>query len=467
VALVCRSHHGLDIQIRYVTHSAHGKTAPLLNIYCEQESEMSEIRKVAVLGANGAMGSHSGGIFAQAGIRCLFFARSKEKAEQGIETAVKQARSDVLREYILARTYDDLEAEVPRCDWVFEALGEEMELKKGYFKRIDGCKKKDTVVSTISSSLSIEEMARETSDEFKSRFMGVHFFNPPGRLPANELIFHPLNPHSLRQSVARFCQETLQRVNIVAQNRPGFAGNRVGFCMLNEAAIYAETHGPDKIDYLLGRYTGRAMPPLATLDLVGLDVYRAIVEYIYRNTDDERHDAFVFPEYVRRMMEKGLLGRKGKSGGGFFKKGPEDDTLTISTKDLSYGPASSERIGFVEDAKRFIHDGEYKKAVDLLKSEPTEEGGIVRRFILGYVSYSYHRIGEVTPLEHGIHGIDRVMAYGFSWLPPSGWVDLFGGPKETVRLMQQEGIDIPQALENQKGDDRCLVGDIQKYLVAR
>lgn len=428
---------------------------------------MSEIRKVAILGANGAMGSHSGGIFAQAGIHCLFFARTRDKAEKGIENAVKQARSDVLREYLCARTYDKLEAEIPRCDWVFEALGEEIELKKGYFERIDGCMEKDTVVSTISSSLSIEEMARERSDRFKSRFMGVHFFNPPGRLPANELIYHPLNPDPLKESVARFCKEKLQRVNIVARNRPGFAGNRIGFCMLNEAAVHAKKYGPGKIDYLLGPYTGRAMPPLATLDLIGMDVYRAIVEYIYRNTDDERHDAFVFPDYARKMIEGGLLGRKGKTGGGFFKKDPENNKLTLSTKDLSYGSGRENRIGFVEDAKRFIHDGEYNKAVDLIRNEKSDEGGIVRRFILGYVAYSYHRIGEVTPTEHGIHGIDRVMAYGFSWLPPSGWVNLFGGPKETVRMMQHEGIGVPETLKSQKEDDRCHVGDIQKYLIAR
>jgi len=427
---------------------------------------MNEIRKVAILGANGAMGSHSGGIFAQAGIRCLFFARTRDKAEKGIENAVKQARSDVLRGFISPMNYDELEAEIPGCDWVFEALGEDMALKQHYFERIDGCMEKDTVVSTISSSLSIEELVRERSDRFKSRFMGVHFFNPPGRLPANELIYHPLNPDPLKESVACFCKEKLQRVNIIARNRPGFAGNRIGFCMLNEAAILASELGTRKTDYLLGSYTGRAMPPLATLDLVGLDVYRAIVEYIYRNTDDERHDAFLFPEYAGKMIEKGLIGRKGKTGGGFFKKDPENNKLTLSTKDLSYGSGSENRIGFVEDAKRFIHDGEYKKAIDIIRGEQSDEGGIVRRFILGYVAYSYHRIGEVTPTEHGIHGIDRVMAYGFSWLPPSGWVDLFGGTKETVRMMQHEGIGVPQTLKNQKEGDRCLVRDCQKYLIA-
>ena len=85
---------------------------------------------MAVLGANGTMGSLSGGIFAQAGIRCIFFARSMEKAQKGIENAVKQARSDVLREYIIPKTYDSLEREIPECDWILEAVAEKLPLKQ-------------------------------------------------------------------------------------------------------------------------------------------------------------------------------------------------------------------------------------------------------------------------------------------------------------------------------------------------
>ena len=431
----------------------------------KRENGMGEIKKVAVLGSNGAMGSHSGGIFAQAGIHCLFFARTEEKALQGIENAVNQARSDVLRDYITPRIYDDLEREIPGCDWVFEALGENMELKKRYFERIDGCRNSDTVVSTISSSLSIEDLVRERSDGFKNRFMGVHFFNPPGKLPANELTYHPSNPEDLREYIADFCEAKLARVNIVTHNRPGFAGNRIGFLMLNEAAVLAESLGTGKVDYLLGPYTGRTLPPLATLDLVGMDVYRAIVEYVYGNTDDEHHDRYVFPEYARGMLEKGLLGRKAKSG--YYKKDRDGAVLAISPKDLSYGPADGATVNFVEDAKRFIHDGEYLRAADLIKNEPSDEGGIVRRFILEYVAYSYHRIGEVTDPEQGIHGIDRVMAYGFSWLPPSGWVDLFGGPEETIRMMKKDQIDVPETLARQDRGSRCLIRDIQKYLIAR
>ncbi|MBN2323040.1 MAG: 3-hydroxyacyl-CoA dehydrogenase family protein [Spirochaetes bacterium] len=428
---------------------------------------MREIKKVAVLGANGAMGSRSGGIFAQAGVRCLFFARTKQKAVSGIDNAVDQARSDVLRNYIVPKTYDELESEVSGCDWIFEALGEDQSLKQRYYERLDGALKRGTIVSTVSSSLSIEKLVEARSDDFRSHFMGIHFFNPPGKLPANEVIYHPDNTETLKEFTARFCRDRLYRINVEAHNRPGFAGNRIGFCFLNEAVRYAEKYGVGVVDYLLGPYTGRALPPLATIDLVGLDVYKAIVDYIYANTDDERHDVFAIPPYAELMKEKGLLGRKGKTGSGFYQKDEDGGRMVLSPRTLSYGRPDEIEAGFIEDAKRLLHDGEYTKAVDLIKKERSEEGGIVRHFILGYVAYSYARIGEVTPSAYGIHGIDKVMAYGFSWLPPSGWVDLLGGPKETLRMMKKEGIEIPKSLEAQKEDARCLIHDIPKYLIAR
>ena len=95
-----------------------------------------KIKKIAVLGASGNMGSTSGGIFAQAGIPSVFFARTVEKAEKGLSNAIKQARSEVLSNYIEAKSYEDLEKELPDCDWIFEGLAEDMSVKKDFFNKI-------------------------------------------------------------------------------------------------------------------------------------------------------------------------------------------------------------------------------------------------------------------------------------------------------------------------------------------
>jgi 3-hydroxyacyl-CoA dehydrogenase len=427
---------------------------------------MNEINTIAVLGANGTMGSLSGGIFAQAGIRCFYFARSIEKANRGIENAVKQARSDVLREYIVPRTYESLTEELPQCDWIVEAVAEDLDLKRQYYQTIDAHRKKGSIVSTVSSGLSIEQMARDCSEDFKAHFMGVHFFNPPGKLPANEITFHSRNSENIKKYVFNFCEKVLQRVNIVTYDKPGFAGNRIGFQFLNGAARAAERYGVEMTDYLLGPFTGRALPPLATIDLVGLDVHRAIVDNIYEQINDELHETFLLPGYVQRMIDKKLLGRKSAHSGGFYRFNEKKEKLCIDPASLEHRSLENIKIDPIERIKLHIHDGEYQEAVHLLKHDDSEPLALVRQFILNYITYSYARVGEVSPPEEGIHGIDRVMSYGFSWLPPSAWVDFLGGPEETIKLLEGKGIAVPEQLSQADRGKQCRIPEVTRFFIA-
>src|SRR5207244_15440 len=111
-----------------------------------------------------------------------------------------------------------------------------------------------------------------------------------------------------------YATKRLGRVMIRTADTPGFAGNRVGFKVLNEVAQLAEEHGPLLVDRVVGPYTGRAMPPLATIDLVGWDIHRAIVDNIYKQTSDEVHPTLKLPGYMAGLIEKGVLGNK--TGGG-------------------------------------------------------------------------------------------------------------------------------------------------------
>ena len=432
---------------------------------------MTAIKKIAVLGGGGAMGSQSGAIFARAGVRCLFFDLTVDKARAGIDAAVKQSRSDVLKKYIEPRSFADMEKDLPECDWIFEAVAENLDLKSSYFIKTDKIRKKGSVVSTVSSSLSIKELAVGRSDDFKKHFLGVHFFNPPGNLQANELTFHPMNTADLKNSVSAFCKLNLNRINIVTLDRPGFAGNRIGFQFLNEAVIYAEKYGVEKIDYLLGPYTGRAMPPLATLDHVGLDIHRAIMNNISKKVTDERSGTHKIHAFFEKMIENGIMGRKGRDSSGFYIREKNKPVQVIDPVTLKYNKVENITFDFVEKAKQFIHDGKYADAVDIIKNAAGVEADIVRHFILGYISYSFFRVGEVTPKEEGIHGIDRVMAYGFSWVPPSGWVDFLGGPGETIKLMEKAGLPVPDKLRSlpdnrtRRYDRHCRVPEITKYIL--
>ena len=114
------------------------------------------IDKIVVLGANGAMGSGSGAIFAAAGAEVAFLARDLEKAREGRDRAVSMTKAEDLHRRITLGTYEkDLERTVAAADLVFEALGEELELKKRFFERVDGARREDSIVATVSSGLSI------------------------------------------------------------------------------------------------------------------------------------------------------------------------------------------------------------------------------------------------------------------------------------------------------------------------
>ena len=152
---------------------------------------MIDIKNVVVLGANGTMGAGSGEVFAAGGCDVVFLARDAEKAHQGLLTAQNMAKSARLADRITVGSYDqDLERSVAKADLVFEALAEEIELKKTFFTRVDKCRRPESIVATVSSGLSIAEMARGRSESFRRNFLGIHLFNPPNVIVGTEVIPH-------------------------------------------------------------------------------------------------------------------------------------------------------------------------------------------------------------------------------------------------------------------------------------
>ncbi|HRP70080.1 MAG TPA: hypothetical protein PLY93_11155, partial [Turneriella sp.] len=182
----------------------------------------------------------------------------------------------------------------------------------------------------------------------------------------------------------------------------------------------------------------------------------------------ERIDTYKMPAYMQKMIDQGMLGRKAKGKGGYFNRDAEKNKLTLDIPSFSFNPTKKEKVDWVEKTKAAIHDGLYSQAINLVKTASGEEADVVRHFILGYVAYSFARIGEVTPEKDGIHGIDRVMSSGFSWLPASGWVDLFGGVKETCALIEKAKLPVPQQLSSIHTTGRlCQVADVTKFLAGR
>jgi len=406
-----------------------------------------KLERVVVLGANGTMGYGSAALFTQAVPQVTFLARTKAKAEEGLAAAIKQVRSPTVASRAKTGDYaNDLAAAVAGADLIFEALTEELALKQEMFARVDAARREDSIVATVTSGLSINGLAEGRSASFRKNFLGLHFFNPPNVIVGTELVAGRETAKEAVDFVDAYASHRLGREIIRTHDTPAFAGNRVGFKVLNEAAQLAEELGPLLVDKLVGPYTGRALTPLATIDLVGWDIHRAIVDNIYANTKDEARTTLALPAYMVRLMEQGTLGDK--SGRGFFKK--EGKTrLVLDPKSGAYKPESEIKLpelGYIAEVSRLHREARYAEAMQAFLAAKGEHAAIAKRVVAGYLSYAFHRVGEVTD---AIDGIDRIMGTGFNWAPPSVLVDTLT-PQGAVALIEGAGLPVPPALRSAK-----------------
>ncbi len=420
--------------------------------------ETRSINHVAVLGANGTMGFGSAALFTHAVPKVTFLARTEDKAKDGLASAIKQVRSDSVANRSACAGYDDLESVVADADIIFEAVAEDPEIKKPLFERVDAARRDDSIVATVSSGLSINGLCADRSESFRKNFCGLHFFNPPNVITGTELIPNSETDPAVMDFLEAFSRVKLGREIIRTFDTPAFAGNRVGFKVLNEAAQLAEAYSPLVVDSIIGPYTGRALTPLATIDLVGWDVHRAIVDNICDKTTDEAIDTLKLPTYMAEMMEKGVLGDK--TGGGFFKKGDEG-RMVLDTPSGLYEAADSiamPDMGHVEPIVKAYAEGRYSEGMDAMVHADGDAAKLTRKVVAGYISYAFHRVGEVCET---IDDIDRIMATGFNWAPPTLLVDTMGAAN-AVKIMEEASVPVPTVI-----GDAAKAGDAPAFFAQK
>ncbi|MBI3736709.1 3-hydroxyacyl-CoA dehydrogenase family protein, partial [Candidatus Sumerlaeota bacterium] len=336
------------------------------------------INHVVVLGANGNMGYGSGALFTTAVPRVTFLARNMDKAEQGLGKAIRSVRSGTVGHRVTVGSYDaDMKSALADADLIFEAVAEDFAVKDEIYAKVDAMRRPDSIVASVTSGLSITALAAKRSESFQRHFLGLHFFNPPNVIVGTEVIAGKKTDPAIVEFIDRFATKKLGRVIIRTSDTPGFAGNRVGFKVLNEVAQLAQQHGPVLMDKLVGPYTGRAMSPLATIDLVGWDVHHAIVDNVYNNAPDEARETNKMPEYMMKLMHRGYMGNK--SGMGFFKKDEQLMALDVDTGD--YIPAKQAKlppIKFIGEIAACHRVGEYKKGMEICAKAHGDEAALAR-----------------------------------------------------------------------------------------
>lgn len=426
---------------------------------------MRSIRKIVVLGANGAMGSASGAVFAAAGVPTVFLAKTLDKAEAGRARAEQLARGKLEHDAISCGTYaSDLGHELADADLVFEAVSEDMTTKRELLALIDRLRNADTIIATGTSGLSIRSLCAGASSSFRRSFLGIHLFNPPTAIVGCELIAHAGTDPGVVAVVRDFLTARAGREVVETSDTPAFAGNRVGFKVLNEVAQLAEEHGVAFMDQLVGPHTGRAMAPLATIDLVGWDVHKAIVDNLHANTHDIAHDQFRLPAYMQRGIDRGHLGRKTREAGGFFRlegKGANARHLVLDPATGDYrllADVAPPVPAFAERMTLAIRSGQasgYRRAMEVLCAAEGWEADLLRRILLGYISYGLGLVGDVVERPRDV---DRIMGFGFHWAPPSVLVDAIG-PGRTIVLLERARLPIPRAVIDAAVHQRALFNE--------
>lgn len=285
--------------------------------------KIEDVRTIAVLGA-GTMGHGIAQVCAQNGFQVKLEDIKEEFVQGGIERIRRFLQGSIEREKMTKEEADvvlsrikgavDLSEAVKDVELVIEAIVENMEMKKELFRRVDEISKREAVLASNTSILSITEMASVTSRPEK--VVGMHFANPAQLMKPIEII---KGVSTSDDTVELIKSLTLRfgKTPIVVKDSPGFASSRLGLALFLEASKMLEEGVASVKDIDMGAelFYGHRMGPFETGDLVGLDARLNNLNAMYQATGDPKWRA---PLLLKQLVISGYLGKKPGSKGGYY-----------------------------------------------------------------------------------------------------------------------------------------------------
>jgi 3-hydroxybutyryl-CoA dehydrogenase len=279
-----------------------------------------EVRSIGVVGL-GAMGAGIAQLALEGGFEVVgrevtgelgeaaaarighFLTRKVEKGS--LDAAARDAAIARLR---TTTSLDDLAS----CDFVIEAIVEELEPKQALFAELERICRADAVLATNTSALSVTEIAAATSSP--GRIVGMHFFNPAPLMPLVEVVRAELSDDAAIATTVAVA-EGMGKTPIRCHDTPGFVVNRVLIPLLNDCLRVLDEARvrPEDLDTAMRAGAGWPMGPCELVDLVGVDVHVHASEALYAKLREPR---MAPPPRLVAMYNAGLLGRK--SGRGFY-----------------------------------------------------------------------------------------------------------------------------------------------------
>ncbi len=426
---------------------------------------MRKIRQAAVIGS-GIMGGGIAALLAGAGIKTLLLdivpfdltdAEKEDPAARnrivktGLDAVLMSSPSLFMQKKDVDRiTIGNLEDDfdkISSCDWIVEVVVENLKIKQDLFKRIDTKRRTGAIVSSNTSGLPLKAMSQGLSLDFKQHFLGTHFFNPVRYMHLLEVIAGKETLPEIIEFMTDFGERILGKGIVMAKDTPNFVGNRIGVQGMVKAMQVMLEDGLTipEVDALFGTAMGRPKTAMfKTCDIVGLDTLGHVAKNTYELVvDDEQRDSFILPEFVDKMIEKGLLGKKANSG--FYKTDltPEWKKIrkVIDPRTLEYSEYEPADLPCLADAKKAKTLPEKIKAIVYGKDKGA---AYAWKVLANGLIYAANRMSEISDT---IVDIDNAKKWGFNFEmgPFETWDAI--GLEASVEKMENDGFQVPENIK--------------------
>jgi 3-hydroxyacyl-CoA dehydrogenase len=410
------------------------------------------IERAAVLGA-GVMGSGIAAQIANAGVPVLLLdvvpggAKDRNALANGALERMQKAdpapfmSKEAARLVTPGNLEDDLE-KLAEVDWIVEAVVENLEIKRALYAKVERARKPGSVVSSNTSTLPLARLIEALPKSFARDFLITHFFNPPRYMRLLEIVRGPKTRSDAVEVLADFADRGLGKSVVLCKDTPGFIANRIGSYWMQAAFAAAFEMGVpvEEADAVLGRPLGIPKTGIFGLaDLVGIDLLPHVAASLRAALPqgDPFHEVDREWPLIRRLIETGYTGRKGK--GGFYRLSKAEGHRIKEAIDLATGEyhvAATPRLDSVDAAKnggpRALFESDERAA------------RYAWRVMSGTLAYACSLVPEIAD---DLAAVDAAMRLGYNWQwGPFELIDRIG-PAWFRERLAAEGVTVPTLLE--------------------
>jgi len=415
-----------------------------------------EIKKVVVIGS-GTMGSGIAAHLCNANIPVILLDLKTEISEQARDRILKSRPPLLLdkskiNNIKIGNIFDNF-SEVAEADWVVEAVVERIEIKHDIYEKIFKIRKKGAIVSSNTSSIPIKVLSQNLTKEEKKDFCITHFFNPVRYMGLLEIVKSENNDLNKIDSLKKFCEIELGKGAIVCNDTPGFLGNRVGVYAMQIAMTEAIKMklSVEEADAIFGRPMGIPKTGVFGLyDLIGIDLMGDVLKSFIKELPitDKFHEVAKEIPLVKKLIETGYTGRKGK--GGFYRVNKTDGKKIMEALNLETGDYYLSKKINIKTEK-----------VDLknLINRDDKYGKYAWSVISKIIKYASSLVPEITK---EFNDIDEAMRLGFNWAKgPFEMLEEIGVNNFFNKIDEYKNNNFLENLSKSKNED--FYGERQKY----